>query len=201
MNAEGITDAATVERIAKAEARQRLLRGAGINRPKLGSVRLRMIYGALIEPVWTYALHVSQFSATVREKAAKLIDAATKWMSTNLPPKSRIRMRRLLALRDADVQRRRQQLALLSRLEGVWLEAMDEEIEAQTLATAMDAQMASTICNTTSALGEPDDTQTARWTALEDGRRRKRRIAAAQGVELHALWRLPSTRHSTCAAN
>lgn len=89
--------------VVKAEARLRMLKAAGICRPKLGSARLRLIYGALINPVWSYAFHVTPLTETLEEKAGKLIDAATRWMFPNLRKHSRKRMRRLLALKDVDI--------------------------------------------------------------------------------------------------
>lgn len=186
MDAHGITDAATLERIAKADARLRLLRGAGINRPKLGSARLRLIYGALIEPVWTYGLHVAPFSEAVEIRATRLVDAATAWMSSNLQKHSRRRMRRLLALKDADLQRRTQQVALRSRFEGIRQEERDHGTPEQASASARDAEMAVSVGADSEELGDPEAAQVSRWARVEDSRRRKRRIARATTVEMIA---------------
>lgn len=48
LSASGVTDAATLERITKAEVRLRMLQRSGIGRPRIGSERLRTVYAALI---------------------------------------------------------------------------------------------------------------------------------------------------------
>lgn len=57
ISGEGITDVATIERLCSAGARLRQLKASGIRRPKMGIERLRKVYGALVRPVWTYALY------------------------------------------------------------------------------------------------------------------------------------------------
>lgn len=43
--------------------------------------------------------------------------------------------------------------------------------------------------------------QIRRWELIEAGKSRKRRVADSEDMGLHPLWRLPTVRHSTCAAN
>lgn len=41
------------------------MKASGIRRPRMSSERLRQVYGALIRPVWTYAIHLSPYSLRV----------------------------------------------------------------------------------------------------------------------------------------
>lgn len=51
VDASGVTDAATLERICRAGARIQMLKASVIARPRLTSARLQQVYGALIRPV------------------------------------------------------------------------------------------------------------------------------------------------------
>lgn len=53
ISAHGVTELVTLERLRRAETRIRQLRAAGINRPRISSLRLRYIYSALVLPCWT----------------------------------------------------------------------------------------------------------------------------------------------------
>lgn len=101
INAQGVTDGSTLERLRKAEGCIRMMRASGISRSRLSSIRLRAIYGSLVRPLWTYALHITPFTTAVEEMAASLIDFATQWVFPTLPKQSRRRARRLLGMEDA----------------------------------------------------------------------------------------------------
>lgn len=47
----------------------------------------------------------------------------------------------------------------------------------------------------------PEVVQIKRWSQLEESRSRRCKVAAPNEITPHALWELPSKRHSVCAAN
>lgn len=129
LSVEGVSDEKTIEWLCVAEARIRQLKKAGMHKPRLGSNRIRRVYRALVQPTWTYALHVTPFSDEVERRALAFIESATLWAFPKLPRASRVRARHILALPDADVVRWQQQLALASRLQTIAEKALEEGAE------------------------------------------------------------------------
>lgn len=201
VEASGVTEGATLERLRSAEGRIRQMRAAGIVRPRLSVARLISIYQALIKPVWSYALHVTPYTAAVDSRAKALLDAATQWIYPKLQKHSRHRMRRLLGIEDADITRRVQLRKMVSRIQSANADALADGDMGEVVFTTHDAQMAVSLMTNEASETEPYDEQIRRWTALEDSRARRRRVAAPTAVALHPIWALPSPRHAVCAAN
>lgn len=63
--ARGVTFENTVESIKWAAARIRALQAVGVRRPRVGTARLRQLYATLVQPVWTYAIHMTPWSQDV----------------------------------------------------------------------------------------------------------------------------------------
>lgn len=201
VDASGVTDAATFERICKAGARLRQLKAAGISRPRLGRARLQRVYGVLLRPVWTYAIHLAPFSNRVERLAADLLSQVVDWIFPRLARYSKRRAQRLLALEDADVRRSLQLLSMRGRMENALLQAQASDDEKEIAATSHDAEMATWWVNNAGTLMQPTEEQFHRWEEVESSRQRVRRVATGDKLELHSLFRLPTTRHVTCAAN
>lgn len=119
LSTQEVKDAATLERIVKAEARLRMLQRAKIRRPRIDSERLRKLYAALLQLLWTYGLQLTPFLTAVEDRATWLIEQVTAWEYPNLPKHSRKRERRLLALCDADIQRHKQAFYMFASLQRV----------------------------------------------------------------------------------
>lgn len=200
LSAAGVTDGRTIERLCAAEAQIRQLRKAGLYKPKLGSDRIRRVYRALVQPTWSYALHVTPFSDAVERQALALLESATLWAFPKPPRMSRVRARRLLAIPDADILRWQLQLSLVSRTRAV-AESATEEGSADAHMLADDAESALEVSVGARAIGDPVNEQLRRWKFVEDRVRRRRKVGPAQSIDPHALWRLPTRRHATCAAN
>lgn len=201
IDGQGVTDAATLERLCKASARIEQLKASGIRRPRVSMERLQRVYGALIRPMWTYAVHLAPFSHQLERAAADFLDKVTAWVYPKLPAHSRKRARRLLAIEDADVRRSMQMQGMVGRMQTAHQEALEEGDPAEIGATAEDAQSAMRALEDETILAQPSEAQRIRWKAVEDSRNRIRKVADSDGLELHPLWQLPTTRHATCAAN
>lgn len=156
-----------MERLRKAEHRLRQLRAAGINRPKLSVMRLRSIYMALLQPVWTYGVHLSPFSNEVETLAAKFIDAVTQWFYPKLQKHSRQRMRRLIGIEDADILRRIQ----MRKMVGSMAEARDVALGGENVGEAAyamhDLQTASKLVERDGGQDPPEEEQLRRWETIE----------------------------------
>lgn len=142
LDAQGVTDAATLERICRAGARLRQLKAAGVSRPRLGGAQLRRVYGALVRPVWRYAIHLAPFSDRIERQAADLMHQVVDWIFPKLPKHSKRRAKRLLALEDADVRRFLQILSMRGRMENAHLMAQATGNAQEVMATSQDAAMA-----------------------------------------------------------
>lgn len=198
--ADGITEAATLELLRTAELRLQQIQAAGIRRPQVGSLRLRMIYAALIRPVWSYALHLTPMTDRVTRAAAQLIDKVTAWTYPKLQRHSRMRARRLFGLLDADVLRHQQLKAMAARM----VEARVESAQLGSLenqATKKDEKMAHLLVEAAAWPRKAEEEQLGRWERIEEAKRRRRKVALGVDLQPHALWALPTGRHASCAAN
>lgn len=99
ISGEGIADLASFERIHIAESRLQQLRGIGLFRPRVGIKRLLEVYGALVKPLWMYALPLKLLSGSVLEAADILLGQVTRWLIPRLQPHSRKIARRLLSIK------------------------------------------------------------------------------------------------------
>lgn len=201
LSATSVTDAQTLERIRNAEKRLRQLQASGMRRPRISALRLRTVYAALLKPVWTYGLHLTPLTDAVEQAAARFLDEVTKWVCTRLAKHSRKRARRLLAIQDTDVARRRQMKAAWERMYNVREKALESGWADAIQATTADAATAAALVEETAEMGDPVAEQLRRWNEVESSRRRKRKLAPSSNIAVHTVWMLPTARHSTCAAN
>lgn len=133
--------------------------------------------------------------------ATQLIDQVTAWIHPRLAKHSRARMRRLLALRDGDVARQQQALALAGRLKERWLDHSDAPMSTAFLKAAEDLQVVDQWLLDVFEPNDPPLRQLSRWRAVEDSKPRRRKVATSSDITVHPLWKLPPTHHATCAAN
>lgn len=201
IDGQGATDAATLERLCKANAPIEQLKASGIRRPRVSMERLQRIYGALIRPMWTYAVHWAPFLHQLERAAAEFLDKVIGWLYPRLPKHSRKRARRLLAIEDADIRRSMQMWSMVSRMQAAHQEALESGHQAEIVATGEDVQTVAGVAEDDALLEHPREEQIARWQAVEESRNRTRKVAESEGLELHPLWHLPTVRHATCAAN
>lgn len=201
IDSTGVTDAATIERLCKASARMRMLKAAGMARPRLSSARLQQVYGALIKPVWTYCIHLTPYTNRLERAAASFLTEVTKWLFPRLARHSEKRARRLLGLEDADIRRAIQLTGMCGRMEAASMEAHGGRDELEIEGTLQDAETAFWWALNAGTVEEPKLAQIQRWEQVEAERARIRRVAASVGIRVHPLWKLPTARHAACAAN
>lgn len=121
-------------------------------------------------------------------------------MYPNLPPRSRCRACRFLAVEDADLRRRTQLISMCRRMESARDSALEDGGAAEVTATIFDVQAALALRAEVGGSDDPVTEQTELWWAIENTTRR-RKVAKGTELMLHKLWRLPTRRHATCVAN
>lgn len=91
--------------------------------------------------------------------------------------------------------------AMMARVQGERTEAAESGAMDEIVATTGDAQMAEKWLEAEGGPNLPEEMQLQRWASVENGRRRKRKVAPSTNMELHPLWALPSKWHAVCATN
>lgn len=177
-----------------------MLKAVGIARPRLSGGKLRRVYGALLRPVWTYAIQLAPYTDRVERAAADFLTQVTGWMHPKLLAHSRKQARRLLGLEDADVRREVLLTRMHGRMEEASLEAQGEDKAEAVVATRNDAEMAAWLADNAGRLQNAEKEQLRRWPRVESSKARVMRIAAAESIQLHPLWKLSTARQATCAA-
>lgn len=71
MQVTGVSDSSTLERIRSAMARINQLKAIGLRRPRLGIKRIAYLYSVLIQPLWTYSIHLTPLTPAIEEEFQK----------------------------------------------------------------------------------------------------------------------------------
>lgn len=149
------------------------LKRVGIRRSHVGTKRLRRLYGALLQPMWTLG------STSRRGRIKSMNWQTSSWI--NLQPGC---SRRLSGPRG---------FPCVVNSEA-WMPKYS--IMCRRRDCIIDLWLASCFPQS-----EPHRRQIAWWKRLEDSTTRMRKIGDCNKIGMHALWDLPTVNNATSAAN